>query len=308
MKKILLLSFLFTFLFSNVNAETGNLDQVKLSTDETNISIGQNFSLNLSIPITNQADIGDISVVGLEKFQNFGTSSSFKYENINGSQKGSYDMHINLKPTDFGKFIIGPASIKVGDKILKSNTVEIEVTGVNSNGNPKMATGVLTNTGNLEMKDINDIKGPKSFFNFSFWFIPIFLVFLFFIGFYYLLKYYFMGKEEKNMNKEVEIKREKSKTDYFKDKLKHIEKNIETYDKSEFFALINDFLREFLEYKGLNHARNMTFKELESHKNLIDLDLFRIIKDTYFYEFMEEEDEGKIDKKEILSEIKKLIK
>lgn len=308
MKKILLLSFLFTFLFSNVNAETWNLDQVKLSTDETNISIWQNFSLNLSIPITNQADIWDISVVWLEKFQNFWTSSSFKYENINWSQKWSYDMHINLKPTDFWKFIIWPASIKVGDKILKSNTVEIEVTWVNSNWNPKMATWVLTNTWNLEMKDINDIKWPKSFFNFSFWFIPIFLVFLFFIGFYYLLKYYFMWKEEKNMNKEVEIKREKSKTDYFKDKLKHIEKNIETYDKSEFFALINDFLREFLEYKWLNHARNMTFKELESHKNLIDLDLFRIIKDTYFYEFMEEEDEWKIDKKEILSEIKKLIK
>jgi hypothetical protein len=74
------------------------------------------------------------------------------------------------------------------------------------------------------------------------------------------------------------------------------------YNKSEFYSLLNDLLREFLEYKGLISARNMTFKELEKNKKLIDIELFDIIKATYFEEFRE--DESDLDRRKILKNIK----
>ncbi len=152
------------------------------------------------------------------------------------------------------------------------------------------------------MQDINDIIWPKNILNFNFWFIIIFWVILFFIGFFYLLRYYNNLKQLKQQEYEEKQNIEISKKQYFLDKLNLLQINCDSCDKSEFYSLLNDLLREFLEYKGLNFARNMTFKELEKNKSKIDIELFEIIKDTYFEEFRK--DQSELDRKKIIKKIK----
>lgn len=152
------------------------------------------------------------------------------------------------------------------------------------------------------MQDINDIIWPKIHLNFSFGFIIIFWIILFFIGFFYLLRYYTNLRQLKQQEYKEKQDNEISKKQYFLDKLNILQKNCDSYNKSEFFALLNDLLREFLEYKGLLWSRNMTFKELEKNKKHIDTDLFEIIKNTYFEEFRE--DESELDRKEVIKKIK----
>jgi hypothetical protein len=66
-----------------------------------------------------------------------------------------------------------------------------------------------------------------------------------------LLKYYNNLKQLEQKNYEEKENNKVSINQYFLDKLKKLQKNCEIYNKSEFFALLNDFLREFLEFKGL---------------------------------------------------------
>lgn len=312
MKKILLLLLSLVLSFSSyiTFAETWNTDEAKLSVSEEKVSIWDNFSLTLLIPISNEANVWDVNMQWLDKFQNFWSTSSFRFENINWNQKWAYDVIINLKPTDFWKFILWPASIKIWDKTIISNTVEIEVIWSNqvptSSGN-QSENNSLASTWKTEMQDINDIKWPKNFFNFSFWFILIFLVCLFFIWFYYLIKYYLLWKEEESKTKKV-VQKIETKENYFIEKINKIEKNIDLYDKSEFLALVNDLLREFLEYKWLKYARNMTFKELELHKNMIEKEFFKILQETYFEEFRDNSNDWEIDRKGILKEVRKQLK
>ena len=152
------------------------------------------------------------------------------------------------------------------------------------------------------MQDINDIIWPKNHLNFSFGFMIIFGVILFFILFYLLLKHYLTIKQEKIETEKKLIGNQISKKQYFLEKLNNIIEKSDLYNKSEFYSLLNDLLREFLEYKGLISARNMTFKELEKNKSKIDTELFDIIKSTYFEEF--KEDESDLDRRKILKDIK----
>ncbi|NDK08886.1 hypothetical protein EOM39_06625 [Candidatus Gracilibacteria bacterium] len=297
--KILLIIFtqvLFLQLPNYTFAETGGTTDIKLEILEKKVDINDTFNINFSVNLGSGNDIGEVKVEGIDKFYNLGQSSAFNFQRINGESKSIYNMTIKLKPIETGKFTIGPVSLKNGDKTLKSDTVEIEVIGGVKSKLSQSEDKELT------LEDINDINGPKNTTNFSFGFIIIFFVILFFIGFYYLFRYYNNLKREACEESELIESTKISKNQYFLDKLNDLKDKSETYNKSEFFSLLNDLLREFLEFKGLIGARNMTFKELERNKKLIDSELFAIIKDTYFEEF--KKDDSELDRTKILKEIK----
>ncbi len=296
-KNILLILLVPFFALQTANyvfAETWETD-IKLQVQENKITLGDTFNLNFSVNIDSWNSLWDVKIDWIDKFDNLWQSSAFSFQSINWVSKSVYNLTVKLKPIEAWKFIIGPVSLKNWDKILKSDTVEIEVTWLAS----KLSQ---TEDKELTINDINDIKWPKNTGDFSYSFLIIFFILLFFIWFYYLLRYYNNLKLQEQKNFEEKEKENVSKNKYFIDKLNLIQKNSDKYSKSEFFALINDFLREFLEYNGLIWARNMTFKELEKNKNIIDTELFDIIKDTYFEEFKKEDSD--LDRKKILKEIK----
>lgn len=295
--KILLIFLLPFFVFQTANYvfATSWETEIKLQLQEKSVTINDTFNLNFSVNLESWNDIWEVKVEWIDKFYNLWQSSAFSFQSINWESKSIYNMTIKLKPTQTGKFIIWPVSLKNGDKILKSDTVEIEVLWPAS----KLSK---TEDKELTINDINDINWPKNTGNFNYWFIIIFFALLFLIGFYYLLRYYNNLKQQKQKDYKEKENENISKNKYFLDKLNLIQKNSDSYNKSEFFSLLNDFLREFLEFKWLIWARNMTFKELERNKKHIDSDLFEIIKDTYFEEFKKEDND--LDRKKILNDIK----
>jgi len=292
---ILFIAVLFLQLPNYMFAETWNTD-IKLEILKKKVDINDTFNLKFSVNLGSWNNIDEIKVDWIDKFYNLWQSSSFGFQSINWVSKSIYNMTINLKPTQIGKFIIWPVSLKNGNSILKSDTVKIEViwwakSKISQNEDKE-----------LTLEDINDINWPKDTVIFSFWFLVIFFVILFFIGFYYLLIYYNNLKTEVLEESKLIESKKISKNQYFLEKLESIAWKSDLYNKSEFYSLINDLLREFLEYKWLVFARNMTLKELEKNKKLIDVELFDIIKSTYFEEF--KKDDNELDRKKILKNIK----
>jgi len=295
--KILLIFLLPLFAFQTSNyvfATTWDTD-IKLEVQEKKITLNDTFNLNFSVNLDSGNNLWDVKINWIDKFDNLWQSSAFSFQSINWISKSVYNLTVKLKPRETWKFVIWPVSLKNWDKTLKSDTVEIEV---------GLAPSKLSKTEDKELtiNDINDINWPKNTGNFSYFFIIIFFILLFFIGFYYLLNYYNNLKQQKEKDLEEKENENVSKNKYFIDKLNLLQKNCDSYSKSEFFALINDFQREFLEFKWLKWAKNMTFKELEKNKKIIDLDLFEIIKDTYFEEFKKEDNE--LDRIKILNDLK----
>lgn len=292
-KIILTISFLFSFTFIKA------LDtDITLSSEVTKINLEDSFNVNISLNLSGTTEVWEKTIEGIDKFYKLWESNSYRFESINWVNKWVYDILLVLKPKKVWIFIIWPVSLKLWDKTLLSNTIEIEVLWQQS----KISQ---TEDKELTIDDINDIKRPKNTFKLSYWFLLVFLGILFFIGFYYLLRYYFDLKEKEAKNKINADNEIISKNKYFLDKLDKLRVDSDSYNKSEFYSLINDFLREFLEFKGLSYARNMTFKELERSKKLIDKDLFEIIKDTYFEEFKKEDSD--INRIEIIDKIKSKI-
>lgn len=292
---IILTSVLFLQLPNYAFAETWTTD-IKLEVLEKKVDINDTFNINFSVNLGSWNDIWEVKIDWIDKFYNLWQSSAFNFQSINWESKSIYNMTIKLKPIETGKFIIWPVSLKNEDKTLKSDIVEIEVIWWVKSKLSQSEDKELT------LEDINDINWPKNTTNLSFWFIIIFFVILFFIGFYYLFKYYNNLKREACEESELIESIKISKNQYFLDKLNDLKDKSETYNKSEFFSLVNDLLREFLEFKWLIGARNMTFKELERNKKLIDSELFTIIKDTYFEEF--KKDDSDLDRNKILKELK----
>lgn len=294
MKTIIKIILTISFLFSIAFVQAVDTD-ITLSSEVTKVNLDDSFNVNISLNLSGAIEVWEKTIEGIDKFYKLWESNSYRFESINWVNKWVYDILLSLKPKEVGEFIIWPVTLKLWDKTLVSNTIQIEVLWQQ----PKISQ---TEDKELTINDINDIKWPKNTFKFSFWFLWIFIGVLFFTGFYYLLRYYFDLKEKEAKNKVNADNEIISKNKYFLDKLEKLWADSDSYNKSEFYSLINDFLREFLEFKWLSYARNMTFKELERNKKLIDKDLFEIIKDTYFEEF--KKDDSDMDRKMLLKNIK----
>lgn len=304
MKKLILflcINIISIFYSNFLFADSWSLNDVKLSVSENTVKIDEKFNLDFTINLGDTWNIWDITINWIDNFKSLWESSSFSFQDINWVKKWVYNMTVSLKPINVWTFSIWPAIIKLWDKTIQSNIIEINVIWNNS-----IASWTLLNTWSTdEMQELHDIKWPKSYFNFSFWFILTFLVFLFFIWYHYLLKYYISSKDD-SVPKKIIAEKPKDKKVYFLEKLDLVEDKIKIYDKSEFFASVNDFLREYVEYKWLAWATKMTFKEFDKHKNQIDIQLFKIIQNTYFEEFRENESIS--DRKEIIESIRNILK
>lgn len=306
LKIILILSLSF---FTLVTFAASWDKEIILSSQESKVNINDTFSISFMINLENGNNLWDVDVKWLEKFDKLWQSSSFSFQSVNWVSKSVQEVLIQLKPIENWKFTIWPVTAKLWDKELLSNTIEVEVSWNLNKANTTSTKNNNTLSNNedkeLTIDDLHDIEWSKSKFDFDFWFLIAFLIILFFFGFYYTYRYFTKLNEQKIKEEEDKETDYHNKNNYFLEKLKTIEKNKDKYKKWEFFALVNDFLREFLEFKWLNNARNMTFKELEKNKDKINIDLFEIIKTTYFQEFKKDEED--IDRKDLIKRIKNLL-
>jgi len=292
---------------------------IELSATESKVALNSTFDVNFSMNLDSWNNLDDMTMDWIDKFTEVWKSSSFAFQSVNGANKSVYTITYKLMPKEKGIFTLWPVTVKVWSKSMKSNTISIEVWDatnqiINQNQlqnqvptqKQNQAPQASNTTWDHEITDVNEILWQKD----TSWFSILWLVLaiIFFWAFYYITKYYLDFKDDKKitlpkLKKEKEIVKEVTKTDYFLEKLAMIRKNHNLYNKSEFFSNINDLLREFLEYKWLNQARNMTLQELK--KADFDKKIIKLIEKTYFEEFKKEEVD--INRLDIIDEIKELI-
>jgi len=130
------------------------------------------------------------------------------------------------------------------------------------------------------------------------------IVFIVFVLWLYFLSFYL------KQNKKVE---KKSKTnfwkvqsvDIYKKQLLDLEKNI-NIDKYEFYKNLANILKWILEYYGAKNISKMTLEEINNLK--LKQNLKELIKNVYFKEYARDTDDSKEIRKDLILEVKKLIK
>lgn len=283
-------------------SESWSINNIKISLSSKRITIDKSFNLIFSMDLSELNTIWDVNIVWLENFFKFWENSSFRFHTKDSKEMWFYNMLITLKPRHFWKFVVWPATIKIWDKTLVSNTVEIEVVWVND------LLWTPYTVKDLIIKDLNDITWPKLFLIFSFWFFFLIFPLILLIFIFFLFKSILISVKNRKVEKIIKVDIQKIEKNPFLQKLEKIEKNLNKYNKSEFFSSINDLLREYIEFSWLEWARNMTYSELEKSKSKIEIELLKLIKTLYFEEFRENDD-LKIDRKnQIIIYVKEIIK
>ena len=104
----------------------------RAETDVTEISVGERFKVEYTLTIKNESLRNLDESISLPSFENFevlnqGMSESTNYINGDFSREISYQLI--LRATKPGNHKIKPATIKLGNKTYKTNTLQIKVTG-----------------------------------------------------------------------------------------------------------------------------------------------------------------------------------
>ncbi len=110
---------------------------------KTQLGQSDKLQITFSLKVNGNQEYGNITPPSFENFTVVAgpsTSSQSSFNMINGRSTSTKTISISywLKPKKKGKFTIAPASVKVGGKIQKSNSITIEVTkSVPVSKNPK---------------------------------------------------------------------------------------------------------------------------------------------------------------------------
>ena len=136
------------------------------------------------------------------------------------------------------------------------------------------------------------------------------LIFIVFLGILYFL-YKFLNKPEEAIKKiEKKIVNKEALAPWFHKNLDNLEKNL---NSKTFYKDLLAILREILEYKWQKNISKMTLKEINETLSLTlsprekeqELDL---IKNIYFKEYMKNFEDSENTRKNLILEVKKLIK
>jgi hypothetical protein len=128
MRYFVLLTFFMVFLPSLAVSQT---PRFTLETDRSEVQEGETFGLHIVLENLDGKNLQLPDVAPFKIVQGPATSTSVTI--INGKQSASQSYQYVLLATQKGKFTIGSATIKLGSRILKSNTVNVTVTGTKIN-------------------------------------------------------------------------------------------------------------------------------------------------------------------------------
>ncbi len=117
--------FFLVILFFEVNVSVAQKPGFVLQTDRSEISAGETFVLEV---ILQNMDEKNIKLPDLSPFKILqGPSTSTSISIINGRRSSTYSFQYLLLAAQKGNYSLGPATLQVGSKVLRSNTVSILV-------------------------------------------------------------------------------------------------------------------------------------------------------------------------------------
>lgn len=150
------------------------------------------------------------------------------------------------------------------------------------------------------MKDINPIMTwlPVNIF-YS-------IIFIFFVILLYFLWKYLEKNKSKNFIEKNIIKEEKIEKINFKEILYNFEKKYLTANKEIFYSKLAEILKYFLKQEKNIDILKMTYKEFS--KINLDNKILNLLKNIYFKEYSQNIEDSEEVRKNLILEIKKLIK
>lgn len=267
MKKIILYILLF-FIPVWVFAD----NTLKLSASSEKVKIGEAFQLTFTIESTGSVDIWKVEVDWITLFNNLWTSKYQNFVMMNGETKISYSYSLSLEWITQWTFVVWPVKATINNLVFTSNTVQVTV------GNEE-----LISTGSTTSK-LHDV--PKWVFqkiNFSKFFIYLWLI-SFFVLFFFLLKIFFWKKENREDEKNEEIKEEIPFNEYIKNELLLLKKNTAVYNDKEFFERFNTLIRLYIgNAYSIENVWSRTLSELSSV--IVWTSLASLFNESYIIEY-----------------------
>ena len=294
----LLLLVLLLLTYSYASAETS----VVISWDTENLEFGDNFNINVDIETDSTWSLEIVNIDWLNSFQTLWQQSSKNINVINWERLNTFKLWISLVASNTWTYVIWPAKLQIGDKIILSNVLNITINNevLNNLNNSKIKYENKDKLINNSDNDIRWIQDPNSRF-YNFILLQLFIIFL--LIWVYIYYAFFLNKKSKSIHNDKDaILTKKKKIIKWLLKLK---KNIDTYGKSNFYELLNSYFREYFEILWIRNSDKLTLseiKELDLNKSLISL-----FEKSYLNEFSNKKDLIK-EKIELIDKLIKTIK
>jgi|SaaInlStandDraft_7_1057024.scaffolds.fasta_scaffold03536_6 hypothetical protein len=294
----LLLLVLLLLTYSYASAETS----VVISWDTENLEFGDNFNINVDIETDSTWSLEIVNIDWLNSFQTLWQQSSKNINVINWERLNTFKLWISLVASNTWTYVIWPAKLQIGDKIILSNVLNITINNevLNNLNNSKIKYENKDKLINNSDNDIRWIQDPNSRF-YNFILLQLFIIFL--LIWVYIYYAFFLNKKSKSIHNDKDaILTKKKKIIKWLLKLK---KNIDAYSKSNFYELLNSYFREYFEILWIRNSDKLTLseiKELDLNKSLISL-----FEKSYLNEFSNKKDLIK-EKIELIDKLIKTIK
>jgi hypothetical protein len=296
MKKIflsLILSFsFFTFAFAS--------EKVELFSNTPEVESGENFTLSFSLESTgSQLDIKKIDIDGVEKFVRRGDSQSQQIVMVNGNMKTKLNYDMSFDAIQPWEYIVWPVRLETASGTLVSNTISIKV------WKAKQWWTALSQAKKWE--NIYDVKDPETWYDIFKILSFIALFALFFIGFFFVLKYFFSSEKQKKIQEKDEIPQEKNII--WKNKIKKLREELSSASREDFYSELSFITREYFEQIFfLSWATKMTLKEIEKKVNTPQQKrLFALLKDIYYTLFDEKTEDNREKREAMLDQFLEII-
>jgi len=153
------------------------------------------------------------------------------------------------------------------------------------------------------MQNFNDIKPIILWFPINISNTILFIIFL--VVLYFVWKYFNNKKELKPVIIETNFWKVTSLEDFKKD-LKDLEKKYLKENKDIFYPKLSEILKNIFEYKTKKDISKLTLSEIKKQK--LNPKLIDLISSIYFKEYAKKIEDSEEIRKDLILEIKKLIK
>ncbi|MCJ7507137.1 MAG: BatD family protein [candidate division Zixibacteria bacterium] len=134
-RKVGCLVWIFIFIIAGLNSTWAKEITFSASVDKTEVSLDDQITLTIQV----SGDIGNIPIPTLPSLKDFDIYSSGRSQNItfiNGKLSSFVAFNYILVPKNKGKFIIGPAEIKIDNQTYQTQPINITVTDAQASQAP----------------------------------------------------------------------------------------------------------------------------------------------------------------------------
>ncbi len=264
---------------------------IELSVDNENPDIWEIFTLEVQLEFSSLEPVQDVTIPGIENFEVFSQMQSEQTQIIHDDVSKQSFIILQLKPTNFWTFEIGPASGSFSGTTLNSNTLSIHVGEQWASVVPSISEETIskeaTISGEASIDNETDqwIRGLKKPGDNVF--ILLLFIFLFFAFFYTIMHMFFFSRRD---TPEQEPPTPAPEPVSIVQELRELKQQIPHITKQEFYEKLNATIKKVISYTyNIPEIENKTLREITPYIQK-DKDVLDLFSESYTKEFDEKTD------------------